>query len=79
MSERRITEAKIEIARSFIDSINWGGSGRVMARFNGADEWLQVVSYYHDEITFSPEEVIGLTLGEVTKLYHEKDVRYLQS
>lgn len=36
-------------------------------------------SYYPDEITFTPEEFIGLTRGQAMALRHKKDVDYLQS
>ena len=44
---------------------------------NGKKETL--FSYYPDEISFSESEFIGLTRAEAFKLYHKKDVAYLQS
>ena len=36
-------------------------------------------SYYPDEISFTPEEFIGLTRAEAMWLRQKKDVAYLQS
>ena len=36
-------------------------------------------SFYPDEISFTPEEFIGLTRLEAMALRHKKDVEYLQS
>jgi hypothetical protein len=36
-------------------------------------------SYYPDEISFTPEEFIGLTRAQAMHLRHKKDVAYLQS
>jgi hypothetical protein len=39
----------------------------------------KLFSFYPDEISFSPEEFIGLTEREAVALFHRKDVSYLQS
>ena len=39
----------------------------------------KVVSYYDDEISFTDEELIGLTKDECRDLYFQKDKEYLQS
>lgn len=79
MKEPRIEEARVEISRDVMESLDWNGSARVVARFSGADDFVQVLGFFHDEISFSPAEVIGLTQEELMKLFYEKDVRYLQS
>jgi hypothetical protein len=40
---------------------------------------FNLFSYYPDEISFSPEEFIGLTRMEAFELRHKKDVVYIQS
>lgn len=35
--------------------------------------------YYPDEISFRPEEFIGLTADEARKLKFDKDLKYMQS
>jgi len=44
---------------------------------NGKEEFL--FEYYPDEISFSPEEFIGLTIEEARHLKFKKDKEYLQS
>jgi hypothetical protein len=44
---------------------------------DGEEEKL--FSYYPDEISFDVHEFIGLTREGAFKLYHKKDVAYLQS
>lgn len=36
-------------------------------------------TFYPDEISFTPNEFIGLTEKEAHDLFHKKDVRFLQS
>jgi hypothetical protein len=40
---------------------------------------VNLFSYFPDEISFTPEEFIGLTLAEAYKLKTTKDVAYMQS
>jgi hypothetical protein len=44
---------------------------------NGREEIL--FSYFADELSFKPEEFIGLTKEEGKALFHRKDVEYLRS
>jgi hypothetical protein len=39
----------------------------------------KLFTYYPDELTFTPDEFIGLTSQEAHTLFHKKDVAYLQS
>lgn len=39
----------------------------------------KLFSYYPDEISFTAEEFIGLTLEQAHRLRHNKDVAFLQS
>lgn len=43
---------------------------------NGHTEYL--FRYYHDELWFSPEEFVGLTVEEARNVFHKKDVAYLR-
>ena len=43
------------------------------------DERTLLFSYYPDEISFTTDELIGLTIDEVFELKKQKDIRYLQS
>ena len=44
----------------------------------GNEETL-LFTYYPDEISFTTDELIGLTIDEAFKLKKQKDLRYLQS
>lgn len=50
---------------------------QVYVTINGKEEYL--FEYYPDELTFTPEEFIGLTTDEARHLKFEKDKMYLQS
>lgn len=39
----------------------------------------KLFSYFHQEISFSPSEFIGLTMQQGHELFHKKDVAYLRS
>jgi hypothetical protein len=41
--------------------------------------WVDLFSYYEDELTFQDYELIGLTAAEARKLHQTKDIAYLQS
>ena len=43
------------------------------------DEGTLLFAYYPDEISFTTDELIGLTIDEAFKLKKQKDLRYLQS
>lgn len=43
------------------------------------DERTLLFSYYPDEISFTTDELIGLTIDEAFELKKQKDIRYLQS
>lgn len=44
---------------------------------NGEEQFL--FEYYPDELFFSPNEFVGLTIDEARSLKHKKDVAYLRS
>lgn len=39
----------------------------------------EIFEYYPDELSFAPEEFIGLTIEEAKQLKMQKDIQYLQS
>ena len=51
----------------------------VMVKYEGGDEFVKLFDYYPDEISFSPDEFIGLTEDEGKALKFKKDKAYLQS
>ena len=55
----------------------FGPNPEVIATVNGKEEKL--FDYYSDEISFKPEEFLGLTVEEGRALKQRKDKAYLQS
>ena len=43
------------------------------------NEEQKLFSFYPDEISFSEQELVGLTIEQAMQLRHKKDVAYLQS
>ena len=43
------------------------------------DEGTLLFTYYPDEISFTTDELIGLTIDKAFELKKQKDLRYLQS
>ena len=68
-----ITEARITAQpRSLFDPMPV-----VFVTVGGVEQRL--FDYYPDEISFTADEFIGLTVDQANRLKQEKDVRYLQS
>lgn len=56
------------------------GMPRVEARFtNNPTKWVKVLEFEQSEISFTPEELRGLTASECGSLHFKKDKEYLQS
>lgn len=74
MSELKIMTARItEMPKDLFDPMP-----RVYATFeDGVEKFL--FEYYPDEVSFTPSEFVGLTEQEARRLFHKKDVQYLQS
>lgn len=51
----------------------------IFARFGEDSEEKRVLSFYDDELSFTAEEVVGLTMEEVGDLFCRKDSAYLRS
>jgi hypothetical protein len=51
----------------------------VMVKYEGSEEFVQLFTYYPDEISFSSSEFIGLTEEEGRQLKFKKDKAFLQS
>lgn len=63
-----------------IKKVTFEGTGEVRVHIeleNGVQE--QLFTYFSDEISFSKDELIGLTVQQARDLFHTKDVAYLQS
>ena len=67
--EKKIVTCKIEHGR-------W--TNEVHAAFDDGSEG-KVLEYYPDEISFTEDELIGLTMMQAYELKRQKDIRYIQS
>ena len=75
----KIVEARIHRTSDPVASVRWGGSARVMVRFDETHDFEQLFAYFHDEIDFSEAEFIGLDRQEALTLLRKRDVAYLRS
>jgi len=50
---------------------------RVFVAFEGGES-KELFSFYPDEISFSPDDFIGLTEAEAHQLRHDRDVAFLR-
>jgi len=70
----KITSARItEMPKSMFDEMP-----KVVATFENGSE-KELFSYYPDELSFTPDEFVGLTENEARQLKTSKDKEYLQS
>jgi len=51
---------------------------KVVATFDDGNA-EDLFEFYPDEISFKPEEFLGLTREQAFKLHHDKDVTYLRA
>lgn len=72
MTDNKITAARIEPPK------RWGDRAVAYGTVDGKE--VKLFSYFDDELYFSPDEFIGLTVDEVVNdLYRRKDIAYLRS
>ncbi len=70
----KVVKARItEMPKSFFDPMP-----EVFATMEDGSE-VRVFDFYPDELSFSPEEFIGLTVQEARNLKGKKDRAYLRS
>jgi hypothetical protein len=68
------------IVQALIDPpAEFGDTAKVRVRLSGAEDFVQLLAYYVDEIQFKPEELIGLTVEQAQELHRQKDLAWLQS
>lgn len=70
---RIITFVDIQLPEEF------GGMAVIVAQLDDKPDPERLFSYFHDEISFRPTELLGLTVDQANELRHKKDVAYLQS
>ena len=73
--EKKITEARItKMPQDIFDPMP-----QVFVKLDGDENEQFLFEYYPDEISFSKNEFIGLTISEARHLKFKKDKDYLQS
>lgn len=70
-------KAKIVSVR-FTEGKLFGPPAQAIAKLEGSDEEIVLFSYFSDEINFSEDELVGLTVSEAHDLRHDKDVKFLR-
>jgi hypothetical protein len=71
--EKKITSARITpLPKSLFDAIP-----KVFIKLEGSSEEEFLFDYYPDEISFTPEEFVGLTISQARTLKGDKDRYYL--
>jgi hypothetical protein len=73
MSAPRIASARVIGAQSF------GDMAKVLVKTDADAEEEKLFDFFDDELSFRPEEFIGLTVEEGRQLFYKKDVAYLRS
>ena len=68
---------KRKIVKCRFEHAHWEKS-KVYAEYDDGTSGL-LMTYYPDELSFSEDELIGLTEEQAFKLKHDKDVAYLRS
>lgn len=59
--------------------LRFGDMAKIHVKHENSNTEELLFSYFADEIYFSPSELVGLTVDQANRLYHEKDVAYLRS
>jgi hypothetical protein len=72
-NNEKIVAARVLLPASF------GDMAMVMIKLDGETEERKLFDYFHDEISFTAQELVGLTADQAHDLRHKKDVAYLQS
>jgi len=69
----KIISARIVLPTSF------GDMAKVYVQFDDGQGEVELIAYFSDEISFTANELVGLTADQALDLRHKKDVAYLQS
>ena len=67
-----ITDAQIRYPRGY-------GQAKVEVKVGDSDAFEVLFSYYHDELSFHPNEFVGKTVSDARNLFTRKDLVYLRS
>jgi hypothetical protein len=72
-------EAPVIVQALIAPPIEFGDTAKVLIRRSGETEFTQLFAYFVDEIRFTPEELVGLTIEQARELHHKKDLSWLLS
>ena len=72
-AEPKITECRIDCSADIFDIPN------VHVKYENDTDFTLLFDYYPDEISFTPDEFLGLTTKEARTLKFTKDKAYIQS
>lgn len=61
-----------------VDELMKAGTCTVKATLSDGSD-LDVFRFYTDELQFTADEFVGLTVRQARKLFHDRDVEYLQT
>lgn len=75
--DRELVPLKIKSV-SFQDSENRYGNKEAVATLEDGTQAV-AFAWFDDELTFRPEELVGLTIERARDLKQERDIRYLRS
>jgi len=74
--EKKIVECRITPPKGLFEPDNLP---KIFVKLEGEEMEHYLLEYYPDEISFTPQEIIGKTILECHKLKFEKDKLFLQS
>ena len=69
------TITECEIKRSALDPTVMA----IYVKLDDDSKWILLRTYFPDEISFQPDEIIGLTDSEALDFCWERDLEYLRS
>lgn len=72
-------DAKVVTCRIDYPKTMFDGAAKVMATVEGVEGERLLFSFFHDELSFSEDELKGLTVKAARELRHKRDVEYLRS
>jgi hypothetical protein len=76
MENKKIVKCRITPPKGLFEVDNLP---KIFVTLEGETDEQYVLEYYPDEISFTPQEIIGKTIIDVHLLKFEKDKLYLQS
>jgi hypothetical protein len=75
----KIVKANIRYSKGLFDMDFLVAGGSAVADLEWNDGTTSRFAWFHDELTYSEAEFIGLTAQELKDLHYKKDVAYLRS